>query len=148
MTVPDSSPRCEKGQWSVGLYRHERLHGLTVALRGEATVASAKEEGNTIGEHHFEPASGLVRFNALLAGPVGQSLPDEGASSPDAEEEADGMGKQDKQDGRMDLDPVSRTRFTEYLRPDVPIPNFEDSSERRVRCQGQRARCEPRPEGR
>jgi hypothetical protein len=31
-------------------------------------VASAKPAGNTIGEHHGEPASGLVRFNALLDG--------------------------------------------------------------------------------
>jgi hypothetical protein len=40
--------------------------GLTLALSGEAAVASAKPAGNTIDEHHAEQGSGLVRFNALL----------------------------------------------------------------------------------
>jgi hypothetical protein len=39
---------------------------LTLALSGEAAVASTKPAGNTIAEHHGEPGSGLVRFNALL----------------------------------------------------------------------------------
>jgi hypothetical protein len=39
---------------------------LTLALSGEAAVASPKPAGNTIGHHHGEPDSGLVRFNALL----------------------------------------------------------------------------------
>jgi len=43
------------------------LSRLTLALSGEAAVASAKPAGNTIAEHHGEPGSGLVRFNALLA---------------------------------------------------------------------------------
>ena len=42
------------------------LRCLTLALSGEAAVASAKPAGNRIGGHHSEPASGLVRFNAGL----------------------------------------------------------------------------------
>jgi len=40
---------------------------LTLALRCEAAVASAKEEGDATGEHHAEPTSGFVSFNAGLA---------------------------------------------------------------------------------
>jgi hypothetical protein len=41
--------------------------GLTLALSGEAAVTPAKPAGNLIVDHHGEPNSGLVRFNALLA---------------------------------------------------------------------------------
>lgn len=41
---------------------------LTLALGGKAAVASAKSAGNTIDQHQGEPGSGLVRFNAWLAG--------------------------------------------------------------------------------
>lgn len=47
---------------------------LTLAFSGEAAVASAKPAGNTIGEHDGEPASGPVRFIALLAGLLQESL--------------------------------------------------------------------------
>ena len=40
---------------------------LTLALRCEAAVASAKPAGTRIGEHHAKPASGFVSFNAVLA---------------------------------------------------------------------------------
>jgi hypothetical protein len=41
---------------------------LTLALSGEAALASTKTADNTNGELQGEPGSGLVRFNALLAG--------------------------------------------------------------------------------
>jgi hypothetical protein len=47
--------------------RLERQRWLTLALSGGAAVASAKPAGNMIGLHYGEPASGPVRFNALLA---------------------------------------------------------------------------------
>jgi hypothetical protein len=56
------------------LYR--AAHGvrrLTLALSGEAAVASSKPAGITIGGHHGEPGSGPVRFNALLAGSLQQA---------------------------------------------------------------------------
>jgi hypothetical protein len=46
--------------------RNVRVGWLTLALSGEAAVVSTKPAGNTIGGHHGEPDSGLVRFNALL----------------------------------------------------------------------------------
>ena len=46
-----------------------RRSGLTLALSGEAAVASANPAGNTIDEHQGKPASGLVRFNASLGPP-------------------------------------------------------------------------------
>jgi len=39
---------------------------LTLALSGEAAVASARPAGNLIRDYHGEPNSGLDRFNALL----------------------------------------------------------------------------------
>ena len=47
---------------------------LTLALSGEAAVASAKPAGDMIDGHHGEPDSGLVRFNALLGGRVWSAI--------------------------------------------------------------------------
>jgi len=56
---------------------------LTLALSGEAAVASAKSVGNTIGEHQGEPGSGLVRFNASLDARCGLAGAQEGYDSVD-----------------------------------------------------------------